>query len=136
MLEFAKSLFRGAEHMNNDGFKEVKSQNEISKLDREWEIEREKYMIVGAYGGRVIPDSLSSGLASIGILVFGISWVVLAISFSGFVGQGWANILPPIGLVFMVLGLFLSLRAFQKAGQDKAAYERYQRRREEILEQH
>ena len=122
--------------MNADGFEGVKSQNEVSKLDREWEIEREKYMIVGAYGGRVIPDKLSHGLASIGILVFGISWVVLAISFTGFVGQGWANILPLIGLVFMVLGLFLSLRAFQKAGQYKAAYERYQRRREEILEQH
>lgn len=123
--------------MNNDGFKEVKSQNEISKLDREWEIEREKYMIAGAYGGRVVPDKLSHGLASIGILVFGISWVAIAASFAGFVGQqGWVNILPLIGFVFMALGLFLSIRALRKAGQYQAAYERYQHRRREILAEH
>ncbi len=119
--------------MGADGLKGVQSQNEVAELDREWVIERENYMIVGAYGGRVIPDKLSHGLAGIGVLVFGASWTALAISFTGFFGQGWFSIVPLLGFVFTALGLFLSVRAFRKAGQYRAAHERYQRRRNEIL---
>src|SRR5262245_39381991 len=34
---------------------EIKLQNEVARLDREWELEREQYMVAGKYGYRYIP---------------------------------------------------------------------------------
>lgn len=119
--------------MAADGFAEIQSQSEVAKLDREWELERETYLIVGAYGGRVVPDKLSHGLAGFGILVFGMAWTAIAASLTGVLGLSWLSILPFLGFVFMLWGLGLSVRAFLKAGQYQAGYERYQRRRNELL---
>src|SRR5687768_12151 len=34
---------------------ETRYQNELARIDREWQIEREKYMLTGKYGRRYIP---------------------------------------------------------------------------------
>jgi len=39
----------------SDHLEEIKAQNEVAQLDREWQIEREKYLITGKYGNKHIP---------------------------------------------------------------------------------
>src|ERR671923_326531 len=34
---------------------ELRLQNEVARLDREWELERERYMVAGRYGYRYVP---------------------------------------------------------------------------------
>src|SRR5262249_12264234 len=55
---------------------EIKLQNEVARLDREWELERERYMIAGQDGHRVIPNRGMSVIGGIIIAVFGLFWTV------------------------------------------------------------
>jgi hypothetical protein len=51
---------------------------QLSRLDREWELEQQQYMVTGRYGNRHLP-SISGGVISIvAIGLFGIFWTVSA----------------------------------------------------------
>jgi hypothetical protein len=45
-----------AQHLSEQ-LAEVKHQNELARIDREWEIEQAQYLIVDRYGGRHIPTA-------------------------------------------------------------------------------
>lgn len=115
----------GADHLE-----EIKAQNELAQLDREWELERENYMVAGQYGHKHIPGKVSSVFAGLFIVGFGISWTVIAASMTGFGGVGVFSFLPLFGILFILFGAGMSIRAFVKAGQYEEAQERYRRRRE------
>src|SRR4051812_36885496 len=63
----------------SEQLQEVRYQNELARIDREWEMERQRYMITTKYGRLIVP---TTGMA-IGVivvaLVFGGLWTVMAI---------------------------------------------------------
>src|ERR1043165_5871612 len=64
---------------------EIKRQNEIAQLDREWGLERDRYMITGQNGFRYMPNRTASVFGGIVIAVFGMIWTGIAASMaSGF----------------------------------------------------
>src|SRR5262245_42739651 len=64
-----------AEHLA-DQLAEVRYQNELAQIDREWEIERQNYLVADRRGVRHIPTTGAS-LASAGLVgVFGIFWTI------------------------------------------------------------
>jgi hypothetical protein len=125
---------------------EVKFQNELAQLDREWEIEREKYMVADRYGRRHIPTTAGSAFGGFLVVGFGIIWTVIAfimaVSGSEFLSNHpmaspaeamipWA--FPCFGVLFIIVGAVMSVNAHSKAQEYERAHAAYQRRRRELL---
>lgn len=110
-----------------DQLRQIQLQNEIAQLDREWALEREQYMVTGQYGSRHLPSEGGSIVAGVLIGGFGLCWTVFAASL------GAPAFFPFFGVVFILVGVGSCIYSFGKAGEYRAAHERYQRRRAELL---
>ena len=117
----------GANHLE-----EIKAQNELAQIDREWGMERENYMVAGKYG-QYIPNKVSSVFGGIFLVGFGIFWTAMVSPVMGSGGAGVLSIFPLFGVFFILFSVGTSIRAFVKAGQYEEAQKRYQRCRREIL---
>jgi hypothetical protein len=107
---------------------EIKHQNDVAQLDREWALERDRYMVAGRYGYRYLPTKGLSLLGGIVIVVFGIFWTMFA------AGMEAPIFFPLFGVRFILMGIGVSVNAFIKATQYEQARQRYQQRRAELLE--
>jgi hypothetical protein len=127
-----KALQMVAEHLG-----EISQQNEMARIDREWQIERENYMIADRYGRRSIPSPTASVIGGFVVVAFGIFWTIMAFGItSGFpaeMGGGFAKIFPLFGIIFIIAGAGFSIYAYNKAQAYREAYQAYQRRRQEAL---
>ena len=108
---------------------------EIAELDREWELERENYQVVGKYGRRYTPSKSSSVIQGMVITGFGLFWTALAFTITGRTSFGLARLFPLFGIVFIVLGIGSSIRAYGKAQQYEEVQERYRQRRRDLKNQ-
>src|SRR5262245_48701125 len=106
---------------------EIRNQNEVAQLDREWQNERERYMISGRYGARYIPNRATSLIGGVVVGGFGILWTIIAAS------MGAPGLLPLFGVIFVLAGIGMSAYSFVKAGEYEQAYARYQQRRASLL---
>jgi hypothetical protein len=111
---------------------EIKAQNAVAQLDRQWELERDRYMVAGQYGVRHLPSKGLSLLGGIVITGFGIVWIAVASNVAGGFGGG-ASFFPLFGLLFIAVGVGMSIYSFTKASQYEEAHARYRRRRAELL---
>lgn len=111
---------------------DIKAQNELFQLDREWELERENYMIPGKYGHKHIPGKISSVLVGLFIVCVGIVWTVMATFITGFAVDNVSRFFPLFGVFVVLFGIGMSIYAFSKAVQYGEAQLRYQRRRSEM----
>ncbi|MBX9622557.1 MAG: hypothetical protein K2X82_01965 [Gemmataceae bacterium] len=101
----------------------IARQNEVERVDREWERERARY--VGKDGGEPQP-------------VLGLVWGFLVAGFGVFWMTGAASIGAPsgfvlFGLVFIIVPLTVGLSGLNTAGAYRAAEADYRRRRAEAL---
>lgn len=110
-------------------FQQVEWQNELERLDREWELERESYVQVGKYGSRHLPQRETSLLAALVGGGFGLFWTFSAMS------MGAPAFFPLFGVIFIVAVVGAGLSGYQKAEEYEAAYARYQKRRAKLLNQ-
>lgn len=112
----------------------VRYQNELARIDREWAMEREKYMVVGKNGTRHVPTAGDGLIGAAVIGVFGSLWTIVALSIMDF-GSGFGP--PPIirvaftlfGVVFAAFGIWSGIHTAQKAEEYTRAHAAYQRRR-------
>ena len=109
---------------------EIRRQNEVAQLDREWQLERERYLVTNRYGQRYIPTPGLSLLGGIVVAVFGALWTLFAGGIAATVG-GPALVFPCFGVVFIVFGVGVSIYSYTKARQYQRAYDAYQHRRRE-----
>ena len=110
----------------------MKLENAVARLDREWQLARERYMIAGQYGNRYIPSRGVSVLMGVVVTGFGIFWIAMAMSItSNMPGIGGA--FPCFGVIFILFGVGMSIYSFSKATQYEEEYQRYQQRRAELL---
>lgn len=100
-------------------------QNEIHRLDREWELERERYMVTGKHGHRRIPSETGSLVGGAVATVFGIGWMVFASQIGG-------GAFALFGLVFIGIAIFGSFNGVTKANRYRQAERRYRQRRESL----
>ena len=105
-----------------DQLSELSSRQEVEDLDRQWERERESYMISDKHGHRRVPTVAGSVFGGIAAAVFGIVWTVMAANMGG---GGFAL----FGLIFIVAGIGMSIYSYTKAQDYLAAQRRYRRRR-------
>lgn len=107
----------------------LRFEHELARLDREWMIERESYMVTGRYGRRSLPSEASSILMALFIGGFGLFWTISAAS------MGAPGFFPLFGVLFILFGVGTSIQSFTKAGAYKQAEQAYQRRRADLLAQ-
>lgn len=106
----------------------VRAQNEVERLDREWMMERERYMITGKWGRRYEPSRFGGIILIIVFGGFGVLWAVMASS------MGAPGVFPLFGLLFVVVAIAGGIWQFTKAGEYERAERAYQERRRQLLE--
>lgn len=107
---------------------DLRREHELARLDREWERERDRYLVTGRSGARYVPSvatSLVTGVIAVG---FGLLWTAMAASLMNGLGP-----FPLFGLFFVALGLWVSVSTFRKAVRYRRAHDAYQRRRAELV---
>ena len=126
-----------SDHADSSAFgshlEEIKRQNEVARVDREWELERENYMITGKHGHRFLPQRGMSVIGGVFIVGFGIFWTAMAASAGGGVG-GVFVLFPLFGVLFILMGVGMSIYSYSKATQYEQAYQRYQHRRARLMD--
>ena len=122
----AKVLAGGAapDSVLQEHLEEIKEQNDVAALDREWAAERERYMVTGRYGNRYIPNKGSSLMVGFIVAFGGMMWTIMAANMGG-----W-GFFPAFGVLFVLVGLGISVFSYMKADEYGKAYARYQRRME------
>ncbi len=134
-LETAKRLvLSGNSAGATDQLEEIKNQNEIAQLDRQWSLEREKYMIRNRRGFQYIPTKGSSVVGGMVIVIFGVFWTVVAASITAYAPFPIAKFFPVFGILFIVLGAASAIRSYSKADQYTEAEAIYLRRRQDLLD--
>lgn len=124
---------------------EVQFQNELAQVDREWEREREKYMVVGKYGQRYLPTTGTSAIGGVIMVGFGLVWTIGASVMAFGVNQVFSDhemapkafsiipcLFPVFGVLFICLGIVLSVHSHRKAREYQQAERAYRRRRADV----
>lgn len=106
----------------------IKLQNELERLDREWQMEREGYMITGKYGRRYMPSRTGSLALGVVMIGFGIFWMSIATSMRA------PSFFPLFGLVFIGFAAYSGITGYSKASQREAAEDRHQAQRERLVQ--
>jgi Short C-terminal domain len=111
---------------------ELKRENELARLDREWQLERERYQMTGRYGARYMPTKASGIVMGVVTAGFGVVWTVMAAGIGGGL-DGPGSIMPLFGVLFVLVGIGVGAYTFLRATQLEQAQQRYQRRRALII---
>ncbi len=117
-----------------DQLAEVRHQNDLAQLDREWEIERQQYLVTGKHGRQFVPTTGMGLLSAVGGGAFGVFWTVMAVSMmSGAPGDGAFGVakvfFPLFGVVFIMVAVGWGVYCFLRAQKYDAAFRAYQDRR-------
>lgn len=104
--------------------------DELNRVDREWMMEREHYMLRGKRGGRSEPNSIGAIVGSLFFVGFAVFWTIMAY------GTGAGGFFPLFGVVFVLFGVVNGFSHIIKAQKYRQAEQRYQQRRAAILARH
>jgi hypothetical protein len=120
-----------------DQLTEVKYQNELAQIDREWQMERQQYLIRGRYGITQVPTaSMGIGVAAVGG-VFGALWTILAVSITGGAPNAGpfsiAKVFFPLfGIVFTMAAIGYGMYVYSQAQKYQKAFEAFKERRARV----
>ena len=116
---------------------ELRAEKELERIDREWEAEREQFMITSKHGTKHIP-TVGQGIgAAVTVGVFGVIWTVIALGimspdpdFPNFGPPPIIRIMVPlVGIAFTGFGVISGIGAMNKAKEYEKAHAAYQARR-------
>lgn len=107
----------------SDHLAALRHEQELERIDREWERERESLMSTSKRGESYVPTVAAGVLAMVIGGGFGIFWTVSTAS------MGAPFFFPLFGVVFIVLAIGLGLANIDKAGKYQRAEQRYHQRR-------
>jgi len=144
-LEFARAkaailngAVPGSDHSSaqamSEQLAELRYQNELARLDREWEAERERYLTTTRYGVRQVPSpAMGTATAIIGG-IGGILWTVFATALTGsgpdFGPFAVAKVVFPLfGVLFTCAAIGMGLYKRSQALRYLQAHEAYLARR-------
>jgi hypothetical protein len=116
-----------------DRLEYMERQNELARIDREWDMERERYMLYSRYGRRNVPSTTTSivvgvifGTMGIGMIAVGLVGAVLGRS-----PEGLVCCLP--GLFFLLIGTVAAVVNYGQAQRYQRAYQEYLDRRSVVM---
>jgi DNA-directed RNA polymerase subunit RPC12/RpoP len=104
----------------------LKLQNELERIDREWQADREKCMIRGKHGSMSEPSPVAGTIGALVAIGFGIFWTIMA-----------GSIAPPMalfGILFILAAIFGLFYNLMKSSQFNEMKQLYEQRRAEVLQ--
>jgi hypothetical protein len=117
----------------------IELQNDLERLDREWESQKEGYMVSGKHGHRYLPSTGGSVFGGVIIIIFGIVWTTIASGIahvgSGFPNMGGLGLFPLFGLLFIGGGIYTIVNGSSKASAYQSAEQDYQQQRQRLIQQ-
>lgn len=118
----------------------IRLQNELERVDREWDLERQKYAVRDKQGNISYPDGPTSIVGGVVGVVFGVLWTIMACAITGSAPDVGPFpiakvVFPLFGVVFVGVGIWSVVNAGSAAGNYTAAQTAYQSRRSAIQRQ-
>jgi len=124
-----------------DNTEALRRQAELERIDREWQLNKERFYVRGRDGEMSIPSKAGSLIAGIVIVGFGIVWTVMAtgIAGAGFAmgGRGFgaiAGLFPCFGLLFIGMGIAIAVRNYSKASDFESLQNQYHHDRRRAMD--
>lgn len=117
---------------------ETRYQNELARIDREWQMEREKYMATAKHGRRYIPTTHMGLATAIFGGIIGAIWTIMAITMTSamaehrFADNGFEVVrvlMPLIGVAVTIGAIAYGIHLVMKAEAHNKAFAAYQKRR-------
>lgn len=121
-------------------------ENQLNRLDLEWERDKKRYMVRGRYGHRYIPQKGASIGGGIVVAIFGTLWTIFAFGIT--TGFTWSLagdphgpppvirvLFPLFGVVFVIVGIGWSVHSYHKAEQYADAWRDYEDQRSRLLDE-
>jgi DNA-directed RNA polymerase subunit RPC12/RpoP len=103
----------------------LKLQNELERIDREWQSDRERCMIRGKDGSLSEPSPVAGTIGGVVAIGIGIIWIFIA-----------GSMFPPMalfGLAFIGIIVFNIFNNLKKSGDFGEKKQEYEQRRAEVL---
>jgi len=110
-----------------DDLKVIRLQNDLEKLDREWSMKAESFMVANKEGVKSVPTATGSVVGGVFAVVAGIIWMVAASS------MGAPGVFPLFGLVFIAIAVVGMVRGAGKAGGYSTAKSVHDQERRKLL---
>lgn len=107
----------------------IELQNDLERLDREWDLQRESFMVTGKHGHRSLPSEAGSVIGGGIAVVGGIIWMAFA------AGIGAPFPFPLFGLVFIGFAIFGMVNGATKASGYRDAENAFNQRRNNLIRQ-
>ena len=104
----------------------IRRQNEIERLDREWQMRREELLVHGKRGSTSAPSAVGGFFAIILALGFGIFWMSIALRQGG-------GPFALFGLLFIGVGVASGISMIVKAGKYTESQREYESRRAQLM---
>lgn len=123
--EILQSIDQRTEQIAGD-VEQIRRQNDLEQIDREWAMRREQLMVTTKHGGRTAPSRIASVFAIVIALVFGSLWLKAA-------SHGAPGAMALFGVLVVGAIIVGAVITFFKAGEFEQAERDYQRRRRETL---
>lgn len=127
-----------ASQVADSNFAEIRAQNELARIDREWETERRQFLIMNRYGRSFVPTLGRGVMTAVVGGIFGIFWTAIALSItnaSPTMAPG-SGALSLVGILFPLAGVLFTLFAVGRgvycailAQQYTEAFAAYQEKR-------
>lgn len=109
---------------------ELARQNKVAAIDRQWDREKERFMITDKDGHRHLPSEGGAVAGGVMVVVFGTIWTVGAAAItSGMPFGGVTAVFPLFGVAFVIFGICISVYSYNKAKEYRSAQRRYYQRR-------
>jgi DNA-directed RNA polymerase subunit RPC12/RpoP len=115
----------------------LKLQNELSQLDREWNIYREGVLIRGQNGQLSEPSMAGAVIGGLIAMIGGVTWTIVtssALKGTGRMGGigGFTSLFPLFGLLIAGVGVFMLFSGAAKASEFNQMRGNYERRRRQL----
>ena len=125
--EVLESIDQRTQRMEQD-LSQIKRQNELERLDREWAMTRDSMLVRDKDGSTREPSAFGSDVGGVVAIVAGVIWTVFVLS---------DNHAPApmalFGVVFILAGFFGMIGGIAKAARYQDAQRRYEQQREFLL---
>ena len=107
----------------------LRVQHELERLDREWTMERENYMVTHKGGGRSIPSATGSIIMGVIAVVFAIFWL------GGASSMGAPAPFVAFGVVFIIVVIASVINGVHKAGAHETGEQQYRASRRHLMQE-
>jgi LSD1 subclass zinc finger protein len=120
------SEIAGNTHRMAADLAELRHDNDLDRLDRQWDQERRQFLIRGQNGELAEPSVAGSVIGGIALAAFSVFWISIASRISGPMAM--------FGIVFLIAGLAMSVVSAGGARAMNAAIQRHRRERDELTQ--